>query len=152
MSHHSFFRGKSVLVTGASSGIGRSLALQLGAAGAQLTLTARRSELLEELADELVGAGAARPVISVCDVTRDGDPERAVADAVSAFSRLDVVFANAGLGVVGSFDRLTLADYRRQFETNVFGVLRTLKACQAEIARRRGSPSGSGRALDRADV
>jgi short-subunit dehydrogenase len=139
MSYRSFFRGKSVLVTGASSGIGRTLALQLGAAGAQLTLTARRSELLAQLADELVSAGAVRPVISVCDVTRDGDPEGAVADAVSAFSRLDVVFANAGFGVVGSFDRLTLADYRRQFETNVFGVLRTLKACQAEIARRRGN-------------
>jgi short-subunit dehydrogenase len=139
MNHNSFFRGKSVLVTGASSGIGRTLALQLGAAGAQLTLTARRAELLAALADELVGGGAARPVISVCDVTRDGDLERAVADAVSTFSRLDVVFANAGFGVVGSFDRLGLADYRRQFETNVFGVLRTLKACQTEIGRCRGN-------------
>jgi short-subunit dehydrogenase len=139
MSYGDFFRGKSVLVTGASSGIGRTLALQLGAAGAQLTLTARRSELLAQLADELVSAGAVRPVISVCDVTRDGDLERAVAHAVGAFSGLDVVFANAGFGIVGSFDRLTLADYRRQFETNVFGVLRTLKACQAEIGRRRGN-------------
>jgi short-subunit dehydrogenase len=139
MNHNSFFRGKSVLVTGASSGIGRTLALQLGAAGARLTLTARRAELLAALADELVSAGAVRPVISVCDVTIDGDLERAVADAVRAFSGLDVVFANAGFGVVGSFDRLALADYRRQFETNVFGVLRTLKACHTEIGRRRGN-------------
>ncbi len=139
MNHNSFFRGKSVLITGASSGIGRTLALQLGAAGAQLTLAARRAELLAALADELVSAGAVRPVISVCDVTRDGDPERAVADAVSGFSKLDVIFANAGFGVVGNFDRLELADYRRQFETNVFGVLRTLKACQTEIGRRRGN-------------
>ena len=141
MSYIDFFRGKSVLVTGASSGIGRTLALQLGAAGAQLTLTARRSELLAQLAEEVVSAGAVRPVISVCDVTRDGDLERAVADAVGAFSKLDVVFANAGFGIVGSFDRLTLSDYRRQFETNVFGVLRTLKACQAEISRHRGQHS-----------
>jgi short-subunit dehydrogenase len=139
MSHDSYFRGKSVLLTGASSGIGRTLALQLGAAGAQLTLTARRADLLASLAHELVSAGAVRPVISVCDVTQEGDPERAVADAVSAFSGLDIVFANAGFGVVGSFDRLQLADYRRQFETNVFGVLRTLKACQTEIVRRRGN-------------
>lgn len=139
MNHSSFFRGKSVLITGASSGIGRTLALQLGAAGAQLTLTARRAELLAALADEMVSVGAVRPVISTCDVTRDGDLERAVADAVTAFSRLDVVFANAGFGVVGYFDRLELADYRRQFETNVFGVLRTLKACQTEIGRRRGN-------------
>jgi short-subunit dehydrogenase len=139
MNHNSFFRGKSVLITGASSGIGRSLALQLGAAGAQLTLTARRAELLATLADELVRGGAVRPVISIGDVTHEGDMERAVADALSAFSKLDVVFANAGFGVVGYFERLELADYRRQFETNVFGVLRTLEACQAEIARQRGN-------------
>jgi short-subunit dehydrogenase len=134
-----FFQGKSVLITGASSGIGRTLALQLGAAGAQLTLTARRAELLAALADEMVSVGAVRPAISICDVTRDGDVERAVAAAVSAFSKLDVVFANAGFGVVGYFDRLELADYRRQFETNVFGVLRTLKACRTEIGRSRGN-------------
>jgi short-subunit dehydrogenase len=139
MNQSNFFRGKSVLITGASSGIGRTLALQLGAAGARLTLTARRADLLAALADELAGAGSVRPVISVCDVTQDGDLERAVADAVRAFSGLDVVFANAGFGVVGTFDRLQLVDYRRQFETNVFGVLRTLEACQAEIGRSRGN-------------
>jgi short-subunit dehydrogenase len=139
MSDHRYFRDKSVLITGASSGIGRTLALQLGAAGAQLTLTARRAELLAALAAELVSRGARPPVISVCDVTRDGDLEQAVAAAVNAFGGLDVIFANAGFGVAGYFDRLELADYRRQFETNVFGVLRTLKASQAEIARRGGN-------------
>ncbi len=139
MSANRFFRDKSVLITGASSGIGRTLALQLGAAGAKVTLTARRAGLLATLADEMVSIGAVRPVISTCDVTRDGDPERAVAAAVSAFSGLDVVFANAGFGIVGYFNRLEVADYRRQFETNVFGVLRTLKASQAEIARRKGN-------------
>jgi len=79
MSDSSFFRGKSVLITGASSGIGRTLALQLGAAGAKVTLSARRTELLATLADEMVASGAVRPVISACDVTREGDPERAVA-------------------------------------------------------------------------
>lgn len=139
MSDSNFFRGKSVLITGASSGIGRTLALQLGAAGAKVTLTARRAELLATLADEMVSIGAVRPGITTCDVTRDGDPERAVAAAVSAFSGLDVVFANAGFGVVGFFNRLGIADYRRQFETNVFGVLRTLEACRAEIAGRKGN-------------
>jgi short-subunit dehydrogenase len=139
MSDSRFFRDKSVLITGASSGIGRTLALQLGAAGAKLTLTARRAELLATLADEMVSNGAVPPVISICDVTLDGDPERAVAAAVSAFSGLDMVFANAGFGAVGFFNRLEVADYRRQLETNVFGVLRTLKACQAEITRRKGN-------------
>lgn len=139
MSYSHFFRGKSVLITGASSGIGRTLALQLGAAGAKVTLTARRANLLEALANEMVSTGAVRPVISICDVTHDGDLERAVAAAVGAFSGLDVVFANAGFGVVGFFDRLEVADYRRQFDTNVLGVLRTLKACRDEVGRRQGN-------------
>jgi short-subunit dehydrogenase len=134
-----FFQGKSVLITGASSGIGRELALQLAAAGALLTISARRTALLETLADEVLGLGAVRPVVCTCDVTLSGDLERAVASAVSAFSKLDVVFADAGFGVVGFFKDLELTDYRRQFETNVFGVLRTLKACQAELARQRGN-------------
>lgn len=139
MGYSNFFRGKSILITGASSGIGRALALQLGAAGAKVTLTARRAELLTTLSDEMVSIGAVRPVISICDVTHDGDLERAVAAAVDAFSGLDIVFANAGFSIVGFFERLGLADYRRQFETNIFGVLRTLKASQAEIARRKGN-------------
>jgi NAD(P)-dependent dehydrogenase (short-subunit alcohol dehydrogenase family) len=134
-----FFAGKSVLITGASSGIGRTLALQLGAAGALLTLCARRPELLTTLADEVAAHGAVRPLLCVCDVRQEGDLEQAVVSAIRTFSKLDVVFANAGFGVVGYFERLSVVDYRRQFETNVFGVLATLKACQAEIARSRGS-------------
>ncbi|HTV80025.1 MAG TPA: SDR family NAD(P)-dependent oxidoreductase [Steroidobacteraceae bacterium] len=139
MSASRFFAGKSVLITGASSGIGRCLALQLGGAGARLTLAARRADLLAALADAVVAAGGPRPVVSVCDVTREGDPEQAVMAAVNAFGGLDVVFANAGFGVVGFLEQLAVADYRRQLETNVFGVLRTLKASQAEIIRSRGN-------------
>jgi NAD(P)-dependent dehydrogenase (short-subunit alcohol dehydrogenase family) len=74
-----------------------------------------------------------------CDVTRDGDVERAVAAARESFGRLDVAVANAGFGVVGPVARLTLDDYRRQFETNVFGVLRTIYAALPEVRRARGS-------------
>ena len=87
MSYGNFFRGKSVLITGASSGIGRTLALQLGAVGAKVTLTARRAELLATLADEMVSAGAVRPLISTCDVTRDGDLERVVTGGPACFPR-----------------------------------------------------------------
>jgi NAD(P)-dependent dehydrogenase (short-subunit alcohol dehydrogenase family) len=139
MAPQNYFLGKSVLITGASSGIGRTLALQLGAAGAQLTLAARRGDLLATVADEVAAAGAARPVVSICDVAREGEVEQAVGAAVQAYSKLDVVFANAGFGVVGFFERLTLDDYRRQFETNVFGVLRTLKASQSQLVQHRGN-------------
>jgi len=135
-----FFRDKSVLITGASSGIGEELALQLAQAGARLTLAARRRDRLESLAEKIAALdGAPRPIISECDVTRDGDQERVVAEAVHAFGKLDVVFANAGFGVVAPLKKLTLEDYRRQFETNVFGVLRTIYAALLELEKSRGN-------------
>ena len=74
-----------------------------------------------------------------CDVTQDGALERAVGQALEAFGRLDVAVANAGFGVVGPFERLALDDYRRQFETNVFGVLRTAAAALPALRRSRGT-------------
>ena len=83
-------------------------------------------------------AGGARAISVRCDVTVDGDPERAVAAARERFGALDVVVANAGFGVVGPVALLTLDHYRRQFETNVFGVLRTIYAALPDVRRRRG--------------
>jgi short-subunit dehydrogenase len=136
----SFFRDKSVLVTGASSGIGEELAWQLGQAGAKLTLAARRRDRLESLARKIAAIeGNRRPIISECDVTRDGDLERTVGEAVQAWGRLDVAIANAGFGIAAPIKKLQLDDYRRQFETNVFGVLRTLYAALPELEKSRGN-------------
>jgi short-subunit dehydrogenase len=134
-----FFHGKAVLITGASSGIGEELAWQIGRAGAHLTLAARRGDALEAVAERLVAAGQPRPLIARCDVTRDGDLEGAVAGSVHRWGKLDVVIANAGFGVVGALKDLSLDDYRRQFETNVFGVLRTIAAALPEIEKTRGN-------------
>jgi short-subunit dehydrogenase len=132
------FRGKVALVTGASSGIGEELAEQLAQQGALVSLAARRAEVMAQLAERIAAASGARALVIECDVTRDGDVERAVAETVRERGRLDLVFANAGFGVAGLFTGLSLADYRRQFETNVFGVLRTLYAALPEVARAKG--------------
>ena len=133
-----FFHGKSVMITGASSGIGEELARQLGRAGAYLTLAARRRDLLDALAHQLAVDGNPNVFVAQCDVTRDGDVERVVVESLRRWGRLDVVIANAGFGVVGAFRDLSLNDYRRQFETNVFGVLRTIYAVLPEIEKTRG--------------
>src|SRR5215469_7401292 len=134
-----FFQDKAVLITGASSGIGEELAWQLGQAGAKLTLAARRKERLEELAQKVAAAGKPKPLVVKCDVTQDGDLPNAVAENLSHWGKLDLVIANAGFGVVGPFKKLSLEDYQRQFETNVFGVLRTIYAALPEIEKNKGN-------------
>jgi short-subunit dehydrogenase len=116
--------GKVAFITGASSGIGAAMAREFARRGANVVLTARRWERLEALALELRAKGRRALALS-CDVTVDGDLERAVAEALETLGRIDYLVANAGFGVAGFFHRRVLEDYRRQFETNVYGVLRT---------------------------
>jgi len=113
------------------------LAREFARAGAAVVLAARRTDRLDRLVAELTANGT-RALAVRCDVTIDGDPERAVAAARERFGGLDVVVANAGFGVVGPVAMLTVEDFRRQFETNVFGVLRTVYATLPDIRRRRG--------------
>jgi short-subunit dehydrogenase len=71
-------------------------------------------------------------------VTKRADLDAAVALAVERFGRLDVAIANAGFGVVGPLAKLSVEDYRRQFETNVFAAIETSKASLAELVKTRG--------------
>lgn len=126
---------KVVLITGASSGIGEALAREYAGAGASVVATARREERLARLAEEL----GARALAVKADVRVDGDLENAVAKGLERFGRLDVAVANAGFGVAGPLETLTLPDLRRQLETNVFGVLRTFYAALAALKASRGT-------------
>jgi len=126
-----------VLITGASSGIGEALAIEFAKSGADLILGARREDRLKALSEKLSKAGT-RVVFSACDVTKDSDLERVVSLAQSTFGKIDIVIANAGFGVKGPMEDITLSDYRRQFETNVFGVLRTLYATLSDLKKSRG--------------
>jgi len=124
----------SVLITGASSGIGAALAREYDGRGAKLALLARRMEKLEEVARPLRQAHAIP-----CDVTDDAAVHHAIREALDVLGgNLDVVIANAGIGLVGTVEELSIADYRRQFETNVFGVLRTVKGTMGALRRSSG--------------
>ena len=131
------FAGNAVFITGASSGIGAALAREFAREGGDVALAARRRDRLDALAAE-IGAIGRRAVVIPCDVTRDGDLERAATAARAALGTLDVVVANAGFGVVGALETLSLDDYRRQFETNVFAVLRTVYATLEDLKKTRG--------------
>jgi short-subunit dehydrogenase len=131
------FQDRVVFITGASSGIGAALAREFSRRGAPVALGARRLDRLQALAEELRAAGG-RALPLACDVTRDGDLERALARTREALGPIHVLVANAGFGVVGAVSALTVEDYRRQFETNVFGVLRTIQAGLPDLEATRG--------------
>jgi len=131
------FAGQVALITGASSGIGASLAREFAREGAHTVLVARRVERIEALAAELTGDGR-RALAIAGDVTRDGDLERAVDLARRELGRLDIAVANAGILVRGRIVDLTLDDYRKQLETNTFGVLRTVMAALPALRETHG--------------
>jgi len=128
---------QTILITGASSGIGAGLAREYARRGDRLALVARRLDLLESLAAELRALGA-EVTVHLGDVTRDGDVARVVDDLTSRGFGLDVVYANAGFGVAGNVQNLSIDDYQRQFDTNVFGVLRTVKETVPALRARGG--------------
>ena len=89
-------KGKTALVTGASRGIGRAIALGLAREGARIVIAARRKNLLEELAGEIVSARAAEPLIVEADLYREGAAEKLAAEAGSALGRVDILINAAG--------------------------------------------------------
>ena len=116
----------AVLITGASSGIGAGLAREFARRGWRVALAARRVEQLEALAAGIRAAGG-QATAHRADVTVDGDLARVVAELAMNGLKPGIVIANAGFGVVGNAQKLTLDDYRRQFATNIEGVVRTFQ-------------------------
>ena len=127
----------TVLITGASSGIGAALARECARRGFRVALVARRIETLESFAAQLRQAGS-QATAHAGDVTRDGDVARVMAELAAQDIVPDIVIANAGFGVVGPAQKLEVEDYRRQFETNVYGVLRTFYEALPALKRTRG--------------
>jgi 3-oxoacyl-[acyl-carrier protein] reductase len=89
-------KGKKALVTGASMGIGRGIALALGAEGVRLALVARRGNLLEELAKEIVAKGGPEPVLIVQDFMAEDAAEKIAGTAIAKLGAIDIIINNAG--------------------------------------------------------
>ena len=89
-------KGKTALVTGASMGIGYGTALALAREGARLAVVARRANLLEELADEIVAAGGVKPVLIVEDLVKEDAPARITKAALEGLGSVDILINNAG--------------------------------------------------------
>ena len=115
-------RGKIILITGASSGIGEATARALAAAGATVFLGARRTDRLERLAGEITRTGGAVRVRRL-DVTRRDDVEAFARAALDEFGRIDVIVNNAGVMPLSSMASLKVDEWDRMVDVNIKGVL-----------------------------
>jgi short-subunit dehydrogenase len=116
--------GMVVVITGASAGIGKALAVALSALGAKLVLSARRIELLHQLNQALGG----RHRVIQADVSRREDCERLVAESKEHFGRIDTLVCNAGYGLIRSVEEMTPEEIQAIFQTNVFGTTDCIRA------------------------
>ena len=114
--------GKVVAITGASSGIGEAIARMLAAAGAHVVIGARRIDRLQQLADEISGAGQSIRIKKL-DVTSQSDAKDFVSYAVSEFGRLDVIINNAGVMPLSPMNALKVDEWDRMIDVNIRGVL-----------------------------
>ena len=124
-------RGSVVVVTGASSGIGRATATALAARGARLVLIARDSESLEQAAAACAAAGA-ETLTSAADVSDPDAVEEAARRAVERFGRIDVWVNAASVIMFGSFVEVPLEDVRRVLDVNLMGYVH---GCRAALPR-----------------
>lgn len=133
-------RGR-ILLTGASSGIGRELAKVLGGRGAQLAIAARRRGLLEELAEEISAGAGAEPVVVEVDLSQRGAARQLATQAEAALGAIDVLINNAGGGVGGRIATVADRDPAREaFETNYWSPLALINALvPAMVDRGRGA-------------
>jgi NAD(P)-dependent dehydrogenase (short-subunit alcohol dehydrogenase family) len=152
-----YFRGRTALITGASSGIGRDLALSLAGMGARVALLARRKTLLEELAHEIATEGN-EPLVLAADVTRRADCGAAVERAFRDFGHLDILINSAGIMEPGPVEALDSATLEQMMRVNLFGTLHMMQAVLpamrkaatgnivnvASLAGRRGMPPLGG--------
>ena len=121
------FKDTVVVITGASSGIGRATAHEFARRGACLVLAARREPMLREVEQECVELGGTAMSVRT-DVRHEDEVERLAADAVAQFGRIDVWFNNAGVGVFGRFEDIPTDAWRGVVETNLFGCVFGAKA------------------------
>ncbi|WP_051714245.1 SDR family NAD(P)-dependent oxidoreductase [Nocardia rhamnosiphila] len=130
--------GRTVLITGASSGIGRAAAVRIGAAGARVALVARRKEELEEVAAEIRAAGGTAGV-HPCDLNDFAALDAAVATVLAEYGGVDILINNAGRSIRRrldeSYDRFH--DFERTMRLNYFAALRLMLAVLPGMRERR---------------
>lgn len=131
-------QGKTAIVTGATSGIGRAIAVELARAGANLVLLARREDRLRQLVAEIAAIGREAEAVPG-DVTDPAARQRAVEAAAARFGGLDILVNNAGIGALGPFAQADPARLRRIMEVNFFAPVELTRVALPLLGRAKHS-------------
>jgi len=121
-------RGRSVIVTGSSKGIGRGIARRFGLAGCKLLVVSRKLDEAKTVAAEIVAAGGQAHGFAG-DVTSQADMEAMARAAIDAFGAIDILCANAGIFPAAKLGSMTAADFDRVIGTNLKGTFLAVSAC-----------------------
>ncbi|MFZ1936660.1 MAG: SDR family oxidoreductase [Thermoguttaceae bacterium] len=132
----SYYRSKVVLITGATSGIGRALGESLCRGGAHVVFSGRRAELAGEIVDALLREGGHAEAMKL-DVTDAAAVQSAVDDVCRRHGRLDLLFNNAGISAAGEVLDLQLDHWRRVIDVNLMGTLHGIQAAYPAMVRQR---------------
>jgi NAD(P)-dependent dehydrogenase (short-subunit alcohol dehydrogenase family) len=132
------FEGKLVVVTGASSGIGKATSEAFAREGAKVALVARRGEVLNETVSSIASAGGTAMAVAA-DVTREEDRKHIVNSVVNAWGGLDVVVNAAGIIGFGTIENTTLEDWQEMFDINVVSVFRLTQLALPHLIERKGN-------------
>lgn len=134
-------KNKVVIVTGASSGIGRALAIELAKRGARLVLAARNEDKLKALAGELK-LHSTEALIVKTDVSKEGDCRNLIDQAVDHFKRIDVLINNAGISMRALFEHTELSVIRELMDVNFWGAVQCSKFALPYLLESSGSLVG----------
>ena len=135
------FSDKVVIITGASSGIGRALVYEFAGKGASVVAAARSSQKLQDISKDLKAKNVEiLPVVT--DVSKEEDCKRLIDSTVKKFGRIDVLINNAGISMRALFDELDLEVVRKLMEVNFWGTVYCSKYAMEHLLKTRGSLVG----------
>ncbi|MBH8552695.1 SDR family oxidoreductase [Nostocaceae cyanobacterium CENA357] len=127
----------TVLITGASQGIGKATALLFARKGYDLILAARQAERLEATAQEIQSFGHPAPLTVACDVTNPSQVQALVKKALEHYGSIDVLVNNAGIFASGPVEEFSIDDWHHIIDTNLWGYIHTIHALLPHFVQRR---------------